>query len=475
MARIIKSLIISNRNCDIDDKIESTVAKLRNNIDFTNEELTTRVKTIIEDVKRDGDSAVVNYTKKFDGIHLKSLMVTDKEFKEAYLKVTKKQIQSIFLMKQRLTRNERMLFKCLGDGVKKRLSFAGVSLSKQIRPIDSVGYYIPGGNAKYPSTAVMCGVPAKIAGVRRIVAISPPMKDGTVDPLTLVAAHICGVDEFYKIGGAQGIAALAYGTSSIRKVSKLVGPGGIFVTIAKTLASKHVSTDMIAGPTELLIYADSDADPKYVALDLISQAEHSYDTLCGLITTSKSLAEKVSEELECFLDVDENEKIFEKENANRNDNENRNQKKKNKNKKEGRIWRSEIVKKSLQQNGFIVICNNASSAIKFINELAPEHLEIMTNNATEVSRKITSAGLVLLGKYAPSSASDYCLGSNHVMPTLGFAKSKASLSVLDFIKVVNTLEVTRQGLKNVEPFLKEITSAEGLLNHYEAVKERTRK
>jgi histidinol dehydrogenase len=290
----------------------------------------------------------------------------------------------------------------------------------------------------------MCAIPAKVAGVKRIVAISPPQRDGTVDPLTLVAADICGVNEFYKIGGAHGIMALAVGTQSICKVSKIVGPGGIFVTIAKIFASARASIDMIAGPTELLVYADSRADPKLIAVDLISQAEHGYDTLCGLVTTSKELAAEVASEIQSIL-----EKAI--------------------------IKRADIVKRSLQENGFMAICKNDSSAIEFINEVSPEHLEIIAENSGIISKKVTSAGLVLIGKYTPSSASDYCLGSNHVLPTLGFGKSRASLSVLDFIKIVSTVQATKLGLEKAAPVVKEIAMAEGLINHYEAVRERFKK
>jgi histidinol dehydrogenase len=286
----------------------------------------------------------------------------------------------------------------------------------------------------------MCAVPAKVAGVKRVVAISPPRKDGTIDPLTLVAADICGVDEFYKAGGAQGIAALAYGTQSIRQVSKIVGPGGMFVTAAKLVASSNVSTDMVAGPTELLIYADATADPRLVAVDLISQSEHSIDTVCGLVTTSGKLASQVQSQAESIA--------------------------KN-------ITRSDIVKESLEKNGFIAICKNENACIEFVNEFAPEHLEVICKNADSVAKKVDSAGLVLVGPYAPSSASDYCLGSNHVLPTLGFGKSRASLSVLDFVKIVNKVKVTKAGLKQVGRATREMASAEGLLNHYEAVRART--
>ena len=393
-------------------------------------------KAIMRDVAEHGDHAVLNYTSKFDGTRLDSLRISEQEMKQAYAQVTKDQIMAIKLMKQRLVKSELAILKRLKGIV---VSYDGVRIDRMVKPVASVGCYIPGGSARYPSTVVMCAVPAKVASVKRIVALSPPRRDGTIDPLTLVAADICGVDEFYKVGGSQGIAALAYGTQSIRPVSKIVGPGGMFVTAAKLVASTTVSTDMVAGPTELLIYADATADSQLIAVDLISQAEHSTDTICGLVTTSDKLASEVQMQVESII--------------------------KN-------ITRLDIAKKSLENNGFVVVCRNESSCIEFVNEFAPEHLEIMCKYADAVAKKIDSAGLVLIGQYAPSSASDYSLGSNHVLPTLGFGKSRASLSVLDFVKIVNKVKVNKSGLAKVDRSIREITSAEGLLNHYEAVKAR---
>ncbi|HZA06997.1 MAG TPA: histidinol dehydrogenase [Nitrososphaeraceae archaeon] len=430
---MIKTIIIIDPRSD--------AAKLRNSISSISDDLFQKTKLIMDDVAKYGDSALFDYTEKFDGVRLNSLKVTDEEIKKAYNKVTTEQVHSIKIMKERLIMGEKVLLKRLSGIV---MSSHGVRVQRIVRPVSSVGCYIPGGKARYPSTMVMCAIPAKVAGVKRVVALSPPLRDGTVDPLTLVAADICGVDEFYKVGGAHGIMALAFGTPTISKVSKIVGPGGIFVTIAKILASSKVSIDMIAGPTELLIYADSKADPKLIAFDLISQSEHSYDTLCGLVTTSKEFAVQVTDTLQSILE-------------------------------KSTIKRADIVKRSLEENGFIAVCKNESAAVEFINELAPEHLEIIATNARTVSKNIISAGLVLIGKYTPSSASDYCLGSNHVLPTSGFSKSRASLSVLDFVKIVNTIQATKLGLKKLEPIVKQISMAEGLTNHYEAIRERFKK
>jgi histidinol dehydrogenase len=250
---------------------------------------------------------------------------------------------------------------------------------------------------------------------------------------------MCGVDEFYKVGGAHGIAALAYGTQSVKPVSKIVGPGGSFVTAAKVAASRSVSTDMVAGPTELVIFADAAASPRLVAIDLVSQAEHSVDTVCGLVTASEKLAAQVQSEVKSVTE---------------------------------RITRSDIVRSSLEQNGFIAVCRDESTCIAFVNEFAPEHLEIISKKADRIAKKIDTAGLVLIGESTPSSASDYCLGSNHVLPTLGFGKSRGSLSVLDFVKIVNKVKASRAGLKKVDQAVREMAGAEGLLNHYEAVKAR---
>lgn len=414
----------------------AAAAGLRRSAGILSDSLIEETRTIMKAVADHGDSALLDYAAKFDGTRLDSLRVTREEIDNAYSQVSKEQQRAVKLMKDRLAKSELALLKRL-KGIS--LSFEGVRIERQVKPVSSVGCYIPGGKARYPSTAVMCAVPAKLAGVKRIVAISPPRKDGTIDPLTLVAADMCGVDEFYKVGGAHGIAALAYGTQSVRLVSKIVGPGGSFVTAAKVVASRSISIDMVAGPTELLIYADAAADPRLAAVDLVSQAEHGPDTVCGLVTASDKLAAQVQSEVQSLLE---------------------------------RITRSDIVKSSLEQNGFLAVCRNESDCVAFVNEFAPEHLEIMSKNADRIARKIESAGLVLIGENTPSSASDYCLGSNHVLPTLGFGKSRASLSVLDFVKVVNKVKASRAGLKKIERPVKEMAVAEGLLNHYEAVKAR---
>jgi histidinol dehydrogenase len=402
------------------------------------EEPTKNVVSIIKEIKNGADIDLFKSIEKFDKVKLESFIVTKEEIKEAYENVTVAQIESIKYMKEKLERTERTIMNSLGNI---KIDSEGIKINKKVVPISRVGCYIPGGKARYPSSVVMCTIPAKVAGVKQIVAISPPMKNGKIDPFTLVAADICGIDEFYKIGGAHGIAALAYGTETIKKVDKIVGPGGLYVSIAKSIVSKDVAIDMIAGPTELLIYANEKTDPRNIVLDLISQAEHSEDTICGVVTKSNSIAKEIEKEIERVINF-------------------------------GNISRKEIVVKSLGKNGFIAICDDNKKVIEFINEFAPEHLELLANDELEIVKEINNAGLILIGNDTPSSASDYCLGSNHVLPTNKFAKSRSSLSVLDFIKIVNTVEADYQTLEQISPILKEITSMEGLSNHYEAVKGR---
>ncbi len=397
-----------------------------------------KIKSIIDRVIRFGNAALFEYTAKLDGVKIKSLGVTDKEIDRAYEYVTEEQIKSLEAIKEMLRLNESKLL-----GLLKNISTSthGIKVERILKPLDSVGCYIPGGMARYPSTLIMCAIPAKIAKVRRVVVMSPPLRDGNVDPLTLVAADICEVDEVYRIGGAQAIAALAYGTETISKVDKVVGPGGTYVNIAKLLVSGNVGIDMFAGPTELIVYADANADPRLVSRDLISQAEHSPDTFCGVVTTSKNVVEKVKLYLKNFLS-------------------------------DTSLPRKDIVRRSISNNSFIALCRDSAVAISFINEFAPEHLEIIAHNPRNLSRRIKSAGVVLEGGYTPSSASDYCLGSNHVLPTMQVGKYRAGLSVLDFIKIVTHVSVSKRGLRSVERFIKELALTESLPNHYLAVKER---
>lgn len=394
------------------------------------------IESILKDVKKNGDAAIRKYEKKFSGAKITTLRVSKTEIKNAYSKVSKIELDSLRLAKTRLEKTESVIKSLLKN---KTINQDGIKISKKFIPIQSVGCYVPGGLAKYPSSVIMSVVPAKVAGVMRIVVVSPPNADGKIDPLTIVAANLCGVNEIYKTGGVQSVAALSYGTKSILKVDKIVGPGGAFVTTAKYLTSNETGIDMLAGPTELGIIADNSTNPQLIALDLISQAEHSNDTFCYLITTSQKLANSVNDIISELIP---------------------------------KIKRSTFVKSSLKNNGFIAICKTNSDLIKLANTLAPEHLQIMTKNPELLSSKINTAGLILLGENTPSSASDYLLGSNHILPTNGFGKIRGSLSVLDFLKINTQATCSKSSLSKISKYLDVLTTSEGLPNHFEAVRGR---
>ena len=394
------------------------------------------VESILKNVKKNGDSAVKKYEKKFTGASISTLRISRTEIKNAYSKVSKSEITALRLAKTRVEKTESIVKNIFKD---KKINHDGIQILKKFIPIQSTGCYIPGGLAKYPSSVIMSVIPAKVAGVKRIVVVSPPNSNGKIDPLTIVAADICGATEIYKTGGVQAIGALSYGTKSISKVDKIVGPGGAFVTLAKSLVNDNTGIDMLAGPTELGIIADNSVNPEFLALDLISQAEHSSDTFCYLITNSEKTAKLVNQTISKLLPT---------------------------------IQRQDLVKSSLSKNGFIAVCKNNSDMINLINYLAPEHLQIMTKNAKSMSSKITSSGLVLLGNYSPSSASDYLLGSNHILPTNGFGKIRGSLSVIDFIKINTEVIASKTSLSKISKHLDTLTSAEGLPNHYQAVRGR---
>ena len=396
----------------------------------------TIVESILKNVKKNGDKAIRKYEKKFTGANISSLRLSQTEIKNAYSKISKTELSSLRLAKSRLRKTESVVKSLLKNIIIKN---DGIKISKKFIPIENVGCYIPGGLARYPSSVIMSVIPAKIAGVKRIVVVSPPNSDGNIDPLTIVTADICGADEIYKTGGVQSIAALSFGTKSIPKVDKIVGPGGAFVTTAKSLVSDQTGIDMLAGPTELGIVADNSANPKFIALDLISQAEHSNDTFCYLITTSEKLAKSVNDIISELIP---------------------------------KIKRDTFVKSSLKNNGFIGICKTSSDMIELANILAPEHLQIMTKNSESFATKITSPGLILLGNNTPSSASDYILGSNHILPTSGFGKIRGSLSVLDFIKISTQITSSKSSLSKISKYIEVLTTSEGLSNHYEAVRGR---
>jgi len=418
---LIKILQVRN----IDSFVESRRQK-------TSEKDKKTVQAILNDVRKNGDSAVKKYERKFNGRKTSQLRVSAKEIKKARSKISREEVTALRDMS---TSSLLPDVKILAIG---RAADRG-SCYRHFVPIPSVGCYIPGGQARYPSSVVMSVVPARKAGVKRIVVVSPPGHDGKIDPLTIAAAKMCGATEIYKVGGAQAIGALAYGTKSIPKVDKIVGPGGKFVSIAKSLVSDQTAIDMVAGPTELGIIADASSDPELVALDLISQAEHSKDTMCFVITQSKTMAKQIQKSLEKLISTTE---------------------------------RRSIIKESISKNGFIAVCKNQNEMIELANKIAPEHLELMVKNAKSLSKKITGAGLLLIGKNTPSAASDYLLGTNHILPTNGFGRTRGGLSVLDFLKLQTIVESDKSTLRKISKSLKLLTDAEDLPNHYKAVKRR---
>jgi len=427
---LIKILQVRN----IDSFVESRRQK-------TSEKDKKTVQAILNDVRKNGDSAVKKYERKFNGKSTLQLRVSAKEIKEALSKISFEENESIEGAEYTLATAEDEISAFLISEFPLYMEEVADPRfpTKSFVPIPSVGCYIPGGQARYPSSAIMSVVPARIAGVKRIVVVSPPSRDGKIDPLTIAAAKKFGATEIYKVGGAQAISALAYGTKSIPKVDKIVGPGGKFVSIAKLLVSDQTAIDMVAGPTELGIIADASSDSELVALDLISQAEHSKDTMCFVITQSKTMAKQIQKSIEKLIpDVE----------------------------------RGSIVKASISKNGFIAVCKNENEVVELANKIAPEHMELMVKNAKSLSKKITGAGLLLIGKYSPSAASDYSLGTNHILPTNGFGRTRGGLSVLDFVKLQTVVEADRDKLQQNSYSIKTLTDAEGLPNHYKAVRRR---
>lgn len=387
---------------------------------------------IIKEVHADKDKALFSFSQKFDGVELKTLQVSKKEIAEAYKKESKEVIKALKISKANIEKFHK-------NNVKKKetpiITTKGVAVWREFRPIEKVGLYIPGGKASYLSTVLMLGVPAKIAGCSEIVLCVPPGKDGKVPSAVLVAADICGISKIFKVGGAQAVAAMAYGTESIPKVSKIFGPGNQYVTTAKMLVYGEVDIDMPAGPSEVLVFADKDADPAWIAADLLSQLEHGEDSQAILITTSEFLVRKV------LIEV-------------KNQTEN--------------LERKEIIKKSLD-NSFAIIVENEDQACEIINEYAPEHLEIISKNENQILKKIKNAGSVFLGKYSSEPLGDYATGSNHTLPTSGYAKMFSALSVESFGKKMQIQRVTKDGIKKLRNTVEVLATREGLGAHKNAI------
>lgn len=395
------------------------------------------VQEIVEDVKKRGDEALFEYTRKFDHAEItpENIQVTEEEIREAMesvdeklLKVMKKSMANIRDHHERQKRQS--WFESRPDGT---------ILGQKITALESAGVYVPGGKAAYPSSVLMNIIPAKVAGVGRIAMVTPPGKDGKVNPVTLTAAHLAGATEVYKVGGAQAIAALAFGTKSIPRVNKIVGPGNIFVALAKKAVYGHVSIDSIAGPSEILVIADDSANPRYVAADLLSQAEHDELASAILVTTSQELAKKVSEEVDSFLQT---------------------------------LSRRDILEKSLDHYGYILVVDTLEEAVATANEIASEHLEIVTRNPFEVMTKIQNAGAIFIGEYSSEPLGDYFAGPNHVLPTNGTAKFFSPLGVDDFIKKSSIIYYSKDALQEIHEDIIAFAEAEHLTAHANSIRVR---
>lgn len=396
-----------------------------------------RVNEIIENVRANRDAAIFDYTKRFDGadINAENILVTEGEIKEAYEKVDEKLLAVIrkALVNIRKYHEKQRQYSWFDS------EESGIILGQKVTALEKVGVYVPGGKAVYPSSVLMNIVPAKVAGVKKIVMTTPPGKDGKVNPATLVAAKEAGVDAIYKVGGAQAIVALAFGTESIPKVDKIVGPGNIYVALAKKAVFGFVSIDSIAGPSEIMVLADETANPRFVAADLLSQAEHDEMASAILVTTSRTLAEQVSKEVEGFV---------------------------------AQLSRKEIIQKSLDNYGYILVAENMDEAIATVNEIASEHLELVTKNPFETMTKIRNAGAIFVGEYSSEPLGDYFAGPNHVLPTNGTAKFFSPLSVDDFIKKSSIISYSREALEPIYKDIVQFAECEQLTAHANSIRVR---
>lgn len=403
-------------------------------------EYEARVTAILETVKKDRDQALFAFTEKFDGASLNAntIRVSEEEIQRAYELVDPKLLEIIRKAKENIRiyhekQRQYSWFDSKPDGT---------MLGQKVTPLQRVGVYVPGGKAVYPSSVLMNIMPAKVAGVDEIIMVTPPGKDGSVNPNTLVAANEAGADAIYKVGGAQAIGALAYGTESIPKVDKIVGPGNIYVALAKKSVYGHVSIDSIAGPSEILVVADETANPRYVAADLLSQAEHDELASAILVTTSEKLAEDVSKQVDVFVEE---------------------------------LTRTEIMKKSLENYGYILVADTMEDVIDIANEIASEHLEIMTSDPYNVMMKIRNAGAIFIGEYSSEPLGDYFAGPNHVLPTNGTAKFFSPLSVDDFIKKSSIIAYSKEALDAIHSDIEYFAEAEQLTAHANSIKVRFEK
>ena len=399
-----------------------------------------RVSAILATVKMQKDQALFDFTKQFDGVEIdaSTIQVTEEEIKEAYEKVDASLVEIIRKAKKNIQEYHEKQRQYSWFDSKPN----GTMLGQKVTPLQRVGVYVPGGKAVYPSSVLMNIIPAKVAGVEEIVMVTPPGKDGKVNPNTLVAAKEAGADVIYKVGGAQAIGALAYGTESVQKVDKIVGPGNIYVALAKKAVYGHVSIDAIAGPSEILVIADETANPRYVAADLLSQAEHDELASAILVTTSEKLAQEVSDQVAIFVEE---------------------------------LNRTEIMKKSLDNYGYILVADTMDDVIDIADEIASEHLEIMTKNPYDVMMKVRNAGAIFIGEYSSEPLGDYFAGPNHVLPTNGTAKFFSPLSVDDFIKKSSIIAYSREALEEVHEDIESFATAEQLTAHANSIRVRFEK
>jgi len=404
-------------------------------------DIETKVKEIIRRVRELGDYEIIEFYEKIFGkkaVTKHNLKVSEEEFEKAYEKVSEEFVEAL----KEARRNIEVFHKAQIPGKMWIMKIReGVYAGRVWKPLERVGIYVPGGRAPYPSTALMASIPAKVAGVREIIACTPPLPNGEVNPYTLVALDIVGVKGVFKVGGAHAVAAMAYGTETIPKVDKIVGPGNIWVVTAKKLLSTIVSIDFIAGPSEIMIIADETADPYRIALDLAAQAEHDPLSSSILITTSENIAKKVAEKVEEIV---------------------------------RKAPRREIIKKSLENSGLIILVENIDEALKFANDYAPEHLEIVSKKLDmfEILEKIDNAGSIFIGENTPVALGDYIIGTNHILPTEGQAKVRGGLSVYDFIKFIDFQYVTKRGLETIGKYAIVIAEAEGFYEHANSIRER---
>ena len=418
----------------IEKEIKNFIEEIQNRSIGDYSSVYPTVDKILRDVKVNKDAALKKYSLEFDKVELENLEVTEEEIKTAFKTIDKELFETIKRAKENI---EKYHEKQKSNGYQFKTEEKDIILGQLVNPIEKVGIYVPGGKASYPSTVLMNAIPAKIAGVNELVMITPPLKEGKIKDSILVAAAIAGVDPIFKVGGAQGIAALAYGTETIPKVYKITGPGNIYVAAAKKRVSDIVGIDMVAGPSEILIIADKAANPSYVAADLISQAEHDEMAASILITDCPLLADKVIRELKLQV--------------------------KN-------LKRSEIVKKSLKNYGAIIIAANIDEAIDLANEIAPEHLELLTENPFDLYKKIKNAGAIFLGEYTPEPVGDYFAGPNHTLPTGSTAKFSSALSVDDFIKKTSLIYYSKEALLESADHIVRFAENEGLSGHGNAIR-----